>query len=337
RTGCLNFHSATAESGRVDLTRIIPQYAYDSINTLFLSGQAFPSLMDSDDPDQITRGGATMFEMVELFSHAEPLFRLIKCIPPTGIPLSFEKLSTAAAKRRVKKGPAFQDGISYWLDGDESQPKMSPSDLTLETGIIFIAGADAPAGVLVILLYFLLANPKWIALLRDELETFKNQAPINWLRSLDQLVVLNAVIQECLRLGSPFPGFPRVVPQGGVVIDGRYVPGGTAVSVPGWAFHLDEERFPDPTVFDPDRWIEHGKLSLSNALLAFSSGPFGCVGQKLVYVQFRILVAMVFLELDITPMPGFSSEIFWNGIRNRCATTFQEALWVHAAPRNISA
>ncbi|KAJ6507811.1 cytochrome P450 [Mycena vitilis] len=319
----------TAESGQVDLTRIIPQYAYDSIVKVGLQ-----SLMDSDDPDQITRGGATMFEMVELFSHAEPLFRLIKCIPPTGIPLSFKKLSTAAAKRRVKKGPAFQDGLSYWVCQHLIWPV--PIDLTLETGIIFIAGADAPGGVLVMLLYFLLANPKWIALIRDELETFKRQAPIAWLRSLDQLVVLNAVIQESLRLGSPFPGFPRVAPQGGVVIDGRYVPGGTAVSVPGWAFHLDEEQFPDPTVFDPDRWIEDGKLLLSNTLLAFSSGPFGCVGQKLVYVQFRILVAMLVLEVDITPMPGFSPEDFWNGIRNRRATTFQEPLWVHAAPRNIS-
>ncbi|KAJ6507809.1 cytochrome P450 [Mycena vitilis] len=306
----------TAESGRVDLTRIIPQYAYDSI-----------SLMDSDDPGQIARGGTTMFEMMELFSHAEPLFRLINCIP--GIVLSFENLLTAAAERRLKKGATFQDGMSYWV-------RKHPICLMEIDALAFFVGADTGAGVLVILLYLLLANPKWIALLREELDTFKDQAPISWLRSLDQLVVLNAVIQESLRLGSPFPGFPRVAPQGGVVIDGCYVPGGTAVNVPGWAFHLDEEQFPDPTVFDPDRWIEHGKLSLSNGLLAFSSGPFGCVGQKLVYVHFRILVAMLILELDITPMPGFSSENFWNGIRNRRATTFQEPLWVHVAPRDIS-
>ncbi|KAJ7679134.1 cytochrome P450 [Mycena polygramma] len=324
----------TTDSGRVDLTTIIPQYAYDSINTLFFSGQAFPSLMDSDDPDRIAPGGTTMFEMMELFGHMEPLFHLIKCIP--GITLSFEKLSIAAAERRLKKGPAFQDGISYWLDGDESQPKMTPSDLPIESGIILIGGADTGAGVLVIMLYFLLANRKWITLLREELDTFKDQAPINWLRSLDQLVVLNAVIQESLRLGSPFIGFPRVAPQGGAVIDGRYVPGGTAVNVPGWAFHLDEEQFPDPTVFDPNRWIEDGKLSLSKALLTFSAGPFGCVGQKLVCVQFRILVAMLVLELEITPMPGFEPEKFWKGVRNRRATTFQEPLWVHAAPRKIS-
>ncbi|KAJ6507794.1 cytochrome P450 [Mycena vitilis] len=324
----------TAESGQVDLTTIIPQYTYDSINTLFLSGQAFPSLMDSGDPDRIAPGGTTMFEMTELFSHIEPLFCLIKCIP--GITLSFEKLSIAAAERRLKKGATFQDGISYWLDGDESQPKMSPSDLPIETGIILIGGADTSAGVLVLMLYFLLANPQWIALLREELDTFKDQAPINWLRSLDQLVVLNAVIQESLRLGSPFPGFPRVTPQGGAVIDGHYVPGGTAVNVPGWAFHLDEEQFPDPTVFDPNRWIEDGKLSLSKALLAFSAGPFGCVGQKLVYVQFRILVAMLVLELEITPMPEFDPDLFLSGVRNRRATTFQKPLWVHVAPRKIS-
>ncbi|KAJ6561941.1 cytochrome P450 [Mycena capillaripes] len=318
-----------AKSGQVDLVNILPQYAWD--NTVsFLRSQ---SLLDSDDPDRIVHMGATMFEMTELFSHIEPLFQLISCIP--GISLSFEKLAFAAAERRLKKGSNFRDGISHLVDGDESQLKLSPSDLPIETGIILIGGADTTAGVLVLLLYFLIANPKWIPLLREELGIFRDQAPSHWLRSLDQPVILNAFIQESLRLGTPFPGFPRVAPKGGVAIDGHYVPGGTAVNVPGWAYHLDEKIFSNPTIFDPERWIENGKFSSAKTtLLAFSGGPFGCVGQKLALLQFRILLTMLVLQLEITPVPGFNPEKFWNGIRNRRATTFQEPLWVNV--RNLS-
>lgn len=213
-------------------------------------------------------------------------------------------------------------------------------------------GADTIAGSIVLLLYFLIANPKWIPLLRKELGIFRDQAPSQWLRSLDQLIILNAFIQESLRLGSPFQGFPRVAPKDGAVIDGHYVPGGTTVNVPGWAYHLDEGLFPNPTVFDPERWFEKGNFSAAKAtLLTFSSGafripllhsyikhhflgPFGCVGQKLALLQFRILLAMLVVQLDITPAPGFNADKFWNGVRNRRATTFREPLWVNV--RNLS-
>ncbi|KAF7336928.1 Cytochrome P450 [Mycena venus] len=262
-----------AKNGQVDLAKVLPQYAYDNTNTIFFSGNAFSSLLDSDDPDKIVPGGTSMFEMTELFGHMEPLFHLVSCIP--GISLSFERLSIAAAERRLKNGCTFQDGISYWFDGDDSQPKMNPGDLPIESGILLIGGADTTGGVLVLLLYFLITNSKWIALIRKELEMLKDGAPDLWLRSLDQLVILNAVIQESLRLGTPFPGFPRATPTGGIVIDGYYVPSGTAVNVPGWAYHLDEEHFPNSTVFDPNRWIEDGKFSPAKAaLLAFSGGGF---------------------------------------------------------------
>ncbi|KAJ7661044.1 hypothetical protein B0H17DRAFT_885559, partial [Mycena rosella] len=56
-----------------------------------------------------------------------------------------------------------------------------------------------------------------------------------WLHSLDDLPILNAVIQESLRLDTPLPGLPRIVPEEGLYIGGHHVPASTVVSVPIWA------------------------------------------------------------------------------------------------------
>jgi cytochrome P450 len=119
---------------------------------------------------------------------------------------------------------------------------------------------------------FLMAHEKRLVLLRDELDETFEEAVIHRLNSLDKLVVLNAVIQETLRLGTPMPGFPRAVPDQGIVLNGKYVPSGSVVNVPIWAHHVDEEMFADATTFDPSRWIKDGKFVAKTTLLTFGAG-----------------------------------------------------------------
>ncbi|KAJ7453160.1 cytochrome P450 [Mycena latifolia] len=326
----------TSDNGKVDLVKILPQYSFDSINSVFFSGHAFsPSLMDTDDPQRIAPQAAEFFAISESFTHIEPLFHMIMKIPGIGALLEFEKFSIRAAENRLKKGPSFADGISHWLDGDESQPKLSPADLPIEAETILIGGADTVGGISIVILFQLLANPKWMTALRKELdEKFDGPAASHQLRALDDLPIINAVIQESLRLGTPLPGLPRIVPENGVVIDGHFLPAGTIATVPVGAYHADEEYFPDAAIFDPSRWIEDGQFMPSKALLlAFGAGPFNCVGPKLVFMQMRIMLAMILTTLDLTPEAGFSADKFWKGVRNRRTTTFVEPLWVKAAPR----
>ncbi|KAJ7087626.1 cytochrome P450 [Mycena belliarum] len=326
----------TADNGKVDLVKLLPQYSFDSLNSVFFSGHAFsPSLMDSDDPKRIVAQAAEFFAISESLTHIEPLFHMTMKIPGIGALLEFEKISIRSAESWLRNGPSFADGISHWFDTDPSQPKLEAADLPIEAETLLIGGADTIGGVSVSVVFQLLANPKWLAALRKELdEQFEGPPAGHQLRDLDDLPIINAVLQESLRLGAPLPGLPRLVPESGTVIDGNFLPAGTFVSVPIGAYHVDEEYFPDPHVFDPSRWIDEGRFAPSkHLLLAFSAGPFNCVGQKLVFMQLRIMLAMVLTQLDITPTAGFDAAKFWAGVRNRRTTTFTEPLWVKVTPR----
>ena len=67
----------------------------------------------------------------------------------------------------------------------------------------------------------------------------------------------------------------------------------TVVSQGATIVHRNPEIFPDPTVFDPERWLQEDSHDLDKYLVAFSKGPRTCLGIKLVY---RFVVAFVLLN-----------------------------------------
>ncbi|KAJ7306797.1 cytochrome P450 [Mycena albidolilacea] len=221
----------------------------------------------------------------------------------------------------------------HWLEGDGVN--MPLEDLGIEAETVLVGGMsnktsswyirNVPFGM-----YFLITHEKWLVLLRNELDEAFEEAAIHRLNSLDKLVVLNAIIQETLRLGTPMPGFPLTVPDQGIVLEGRCVPGGAVANVPIWAYHVDEEIFPNPSTFDPSRWIEDGKFLSKTSLLTFGAGPFNCVGSRLTHLQLRALMAMLFLNLQFIPAADFDAIKFWSGVRNTRATSFAEPLRVRA-------
>ena len=122
-----------------------------------------------------------------------------------------------------------------------------------------------------------MSHPDVIDKLRHELEqAFPDPRDLS-LHDLNKLSYLEAVINECIRLSSPFVGWPRVVPPAGTVIDGVYVPGGTIVGVPTYAQEVSEENFwPAPKSFKPERWFPEGlgpgTRTRKTAIMAFSFG-----------------------------------------------------------------
>lgn len=101
--------------------------------------------------------------------------------------------------------------------------------------------------------------------------------------SLDQLSFLDAIVMEGLRCYPPIPmSLPRYVPAEGRTFDGKWLPGGTIVSCQAWSVHrLNNDVFPEPQKFDPDRWLRaEGDTERRRLLFAFSNGGRGCVGKQ---------------------------------------------------------
>jgi cytochrome P450 len=141
-----------------------------------------------------------------------------------------------------------------------------------------LIGSDTTTGVLILTIYHLLVNQDVYEKLTKELDEYYqlHEQEIN-VTSVLKLPYLAAVIQEGLRLGTPFPGLARVIPEEGATICGSYIPGGTIVSVPAYAHQTSKRNFsPEPLSFRPERWLPGGlgpdSVLDSSAVICFSSG-----------------------------------------------------------------
>ncbi|KAI0827415.1 cytochrome P450 [Trametes gibbosa] len=345
----------TNSKGMVDLVRCTAQWAFDTSALITFGGNGTEiSLLASDDPGELADKPRVSLASFDFFSHFPWLFHILKYIP-SSVFRQVEEFALEQAKRRLRAEKIqFKDIFSYWIDDPAGTGHPDLDELATDSLAAIIAATETVSSMTTLVLFFVLSNPKWHYALRAELDaTFAAEsesasplsaanipstsaaaAPPLALHStdaLDTLPVLNAIINEAFRLGAVFSGLNRVVPPEGALVDGRYLPGGTIVSVPIYAQHLSEENFgADPAAFDPARWLApQGEVGVDrNALLTFSAGPFNCVGRRLAYTQTRLVLGCLFLLLDIEPAEGFDAARFWAGVGNLRATIIREPLHV---------
>ncbi|KAI1822020.1 putative cytochrome P450 monooxygenase [Xylaria intraflava] len=128
--------------------------------------------------------------------------------------------------------------------------------LTVNASVLIFAGSETTATALCGVTYFLTTHPEILKKLEQEVRSaFKSDDEIT-LTSVSKLSYMLACLDESLRCYPPVAtGFPRQVPEGGVMIDGKFVPQGTVVSVFQWAVNHDEYFWTEPELFAPERWL----------------------------------------------------------------------------------
>jgi aspirochlorine biosynthesis cytochrome P450 monooxygenase len=118
-------------------------------------------------------------------------------------------------------------------------------------------------------------------LMNELITTFPMREGID-MATVQYLPYLNAVLEESLRVYPPSAfNQARVVPNGGAIICGEVVPGGTAVAVGTLAAFTSKRNWVDPEQFIPERWLGEGFVGDDRRVLQpFITGPRNCIGKK---------------------------------------------------------
>lgn len=141
--------------------------------------------------------------------------------------LAHYQLSKDKVTQRLATTTARPDFISYILRYNDEERGMKRSEIEVNAGIIIQAGSETTATVLAACVYYLQKHPScWQRAMQEVRTAFRADSDITFLAT-SQLPFLGSVIEESLRMFPPAPGIgPRLVPKGGAVIDGGFVPGG---------------------------------------------------------------------------------------------------------------
>ena len=222
------------------------------------------------------------------------------------------------ARRRVpgSSASASNDLLSTLLQSrDERGSAMEDEQLRDEVRTLFLAGHETTALALTYSLYLLAENPACQEALQAEISAvLGNRSPTY--EDLPRLEYTRKVVAEALRLYPPADVLGREAIVDCSIGDVQ-VKKGTSLFMSTWVMHRDPRYFPDPEVFDPDRWTDDLERSLPRfAYFPFGGGPRFCIGQAFATTEAILTLSALCRRFSFSPDPTFRLEL-WPSITLR--------------------
>ncbi|KAI2672411.1 hypothetical protein CBS147355_8131 [Penicillium roqueforti] len=225
-------------------------------------------------------------------------------------------LSARKVDRRLESNMARPDFMTAILQHGLSEEKgqyrdseriMTRAEIHSNGFILIVAGSETSATLLSGCIFYLCTAPHVMSQLVAEVRsTFKQDSYMTF-RAVEELKYMTAVIEESLRIYPPFvTSLSRIVPQGGAVVNGHFLPEDTAVACHHYASYHSESNFAFPDKFMPERWLGSDPIfadDKKDVLQPFSLGPRVCLGRHLANCEIRLILCKLLYHFDITLRP----------------------------------
>ncbi|TNY38393.1 cytochrome P450 [Thermomonospora catenispora] len=188
------------------------------------------------------------------------------------------------------------DGILSLLLQAKGPDGEGLSDKDIRDGVvsIFVAGTETTVTALTWLWVVLAEHPQVMERMREEIEQVVG-LDVPQREHLPRLSYTKMVTQELLRMYPIGWIIPRVVAEDDV-IDGVRMKRGATVIVSPYLTHRLPQVWPNPHVFDPERFAP-GQRRHRFAYLAFGAGPHKCVGTQFFTVEAQIILSAMIPRL----------------------------------------
>ncbi|KZT03181.1 cytochrome P450 [Laetiporus sulphureus 93-53] len=226
-------------------------------------------------------------------------------------------------KAEMASGSARPSFVSKRLQ-EASHPACRAEDedrIRAGAAVIYQAGIDTTATLLTSFVLAMVLYPEVYRKAQAEMDILVRQARLPNPDDRAMLPYLECVLKEVLRWCCPAPlGVPHYVSQGDQYRD-HYIPGGTMIIPNIWAMTRDADVYPDPEVFNPDRFREFTddtEDALDPRTIVFGFGRRICPGRLLADSNAWLVAANLVATMDIRreydssgqeiiPVPVFTS------------------------------
>ncbi|XP_013100694.2 probable cytochrome P450 4s3 [Stomoxys calcitrans] len=128
-------------------------------------------------------------------------------------------------------------------------------------------------------------------------------------REKEPMPYLEAVIKETLRIYPSVPFYSRLLTED-MKMDKLTVPKGASVTVLSYMVHRNENCYPEPEVFKPERFLQNNKEVHPFSFVAFSAGPRNCIGQKFAMLELKCTLSCLLRNFEFLPVQGFKPHPF---------------------------
>jgi cytochrome P450 len=263
------------------------------------------SLLFGDDRER----GLPIAELVDHFYNNVFSWKVFLCpFNVTGTPYHDMLRDGRHLKERLlewlkrKRGSADGNDLFAIVANNPDERGRSLGDIEVIGHIppLMVAAFETCQNALIWTLVLLCQHPRIASDLLDELEGRLAGATPSVDRIAD-LPLLDAVINECLRLFPPVPQQFRVATRD-TTIAGIPVPRDTKAVLSPFLTNRDPDLYPDPDCFKPERWA-----SINPSLyefFRFSAGPYTCPGSNFGTSLLKVMVATILTRFRVVLAPN---------------------------------
>ncbi|THH13596.1 hypothetical protein EW146_g6645 [Bondarzewia mesenterica] len=265
-----------------------------------------------------------------LVDHGFPFLRFV----PSWIPGADFKRQTAMWRHRlealtelphewVKKQMAsghFTESFSSRQLRTESGTPVSTEDEDIVkwcAAALYAGAADTTVSALISFIMLMALHPRIQRRAQEEIDRILGRDHAPTFADVERLEYLKCILKELLRYA---PVGPLALPHR-VIQDDEYsgylIPKDATVIANVWSIMHDPQTYPDPFVFDPDRFFTVGseareeevagesraeeKIQLDPRELAFGFGRRVCPGSSFAEVSMLVAMANILAHFDISP------------------------------------
>jgi len=210
-----------------------------------------------------------------------------------------------AAKRNIDNGNHIPSFASYSLERMDQTGDLKHQEYVIKStaGTMYAAGSDTTVSAIASCVLGLLTNPEAFKKAREELDRVVGPGQLPSFDDQPSLPYITAIVKETLRWRdvTPIgvPHFLRVEDE----YKGYRLPANSIIVANSWAMLHDENTYPEPFEFKPDRFMKDGKLNPAikdPAHAAFGFGRRICPGRYMAFSAMWIAVASIIATFDIT-------------------------------------
>lgn len=270
------------------------------------------TLFDADVEAEATAIGAAITTLMERWPRLmSPLYPLLKRLP---LP-SNRRLAQAGARldgtirqminERRASGEDRGDLLSMLLlaQDEEGGGGMTDKQVRDEAMTLFLAGHETTANALTWTWYLLSQHPQVEARLHAELDhVLAGRLPPA--DDVPRLAYARMVFAESMRLYPPAWVVGRRA-LGAYEIPPYTIPANALLLMSPYVTHRDPRYFPDPTVFDPQRWTPGAQAERPKfSYFPFGGGPRQCVGEAFTWMEGVLLLATIAQRWRLRLAPG---------------------------------
>ncbi|KAF9559028.1 cytochrome P450 [Agrocybe pediades] len=223
--------------------------------------------------------------------------------------LDMLNLPYEAAKQALNSGKFRPSIVSQNLqrlqeevDAKNVRYSIDEEDVKAIAGVVYTGGADTTVTAISSCILAALEYPEVLRKAQQEIHDVLGEIRLPDFTDMDSLPYCTAVVKEAMRWR---PVLPINLPHQ-VMTDDEYrgyrIPAGSIIIQNAWAMLHDENVYPDPFAFKPERFIRHGKLDPSvrdPTKICFGAGRRICPGRFMAFPAVWITVVSMMAVFDI--------------------------------------